>query len=248
MSRFKAAGMHLLLSCLIAFATICVMIFVWYPPPLFALMGGVGLLLLIALCDVVIGPILTLAVFKSGKKGLKFDLSVIAALQFGALVYGVFVMANARPAFIVFVKDQFALATVTDIDPTAWKDAKDPLFQHAPLAGPEVIGAIPPESRDERENVEFLANIGVGLQQMPRYYVPFERVAPQAGKAARDIKVLKEKNRDNQALIDRAIADAGLSEGQVGFLPVSHRRGTVTALVRRESGTVLKLIDINPDS
>ena len=246
MSRFKAAGIHLLLSGLIAIVTILVMVFVWYPPPLFVLMGGIGLLLLIAICDVVIGPILTLAVFKSGKKGLKFDLSVIAALQFSALVYGVYVMANARPAYIVFVKDQFALASVADIDPAAWNEAKDPRFQHAPWAGPDIIGAIAPQDHKERENIELLSNIGVGLQQMPRYYVPFERVAPEVGKAARDVNMLKRQHAEKQALIDKAIADAGLKEEQIGYLPVGHRRGTVTALVQRDTGRVLKLIDVNP--
>jgi len=56
------------------------MILVWYPPPLFQLLGGFELLLLIVAVDIALGPLLTLVVFKSGKKRLKFDLSVIALL------------------------------------------------------------------------------------------------------------------------------------------------------------------------
>ena len=246
MSRFKAAGIHLLLSVLIASVAVCVMVFVWYPPPLFTLLGGLGLLLLITGCDVIIGPLLTLVVFKSGKKSLKFDLSVIALLQISALMYGVYVMAIARPAYVVFVKDRFELVSIADVDPAEWGKAKEPRFQVAPWTGPEFIGAVMPEDRDEKEKVLFLAVSGVDLQQLPRYYVGYERVAPEAAKAAQPLKELRRLNAGKQAIIDSEIARLGLKEEQIGFLPVNHRRGAVTALVQRESGKVLEFVELNP--
>jgi hypothetical protein len=51
--------------------------------------GAEGLLLLMAGIDIVVGPLLTLIVFKAGKKGLKFDLALIALAQAAFLAYGV---------------------------------------------------------------------------------------------------------------------------------------------------------------
>jgi len=39
----------------------------------------------------------TLIIFKAGKKGLVFDLWVIAILQASFLAYGVFTLAESRP-------------------------------------------------------------------------------------------------------------------------------------------------------
>jgi hypothetical protein len=64
------------------------MFFVWYPPPYFEVDGGWRILRILAGVDVVVGPLLTLILFKPGKPGLKFDMTCIALMQIGALVYG----------------------------------------------------------------------------------------------------------------------------------------------------------------
>ena len=51
--------------------------FVWYPAPLFKVVGGFEIFLMLLGIDVVLGSRLTLIVFKQGKKSLKFDLAVI---------------------------------------------------------------------------------------------------------------------------------------------------------------------------
>src|SRR5689334_12196169 len=107
MTRWKAAGIHLGISLVIALLVGSVIYFVWYPPPFFTVSGGNTLMLLIMGVDVVIGPALTLAVFRVGKWGLKFDLSVIAILQFAAFCYGLYIIAAARPVFLVAETDRF---------------------------------------------------------------------------------------------------------------------------------------------
>jgi len=246
MSRFKAAGIHLLLTCLIAAIAVCVMVFVWYPPPLFQLLGGFGLLMLISGCDMVIGPLLTLVVFKSGKKGMKFDLAVIAVLQLTALAYGIYIMAIARPVFIVFVKDRFELVSIADIKPGQWSKARFERFQHASWTGPEIIGVKWPTDRAERQKLMDLMFQGMDVHQAPEYFSPYETVAADAAAAAQPIQELKYLNYSRSKLIEDEVASLGLKENEVGFLPVSHLRGAITALVRRDNGRVLKLVPFNP--
>src|SRR4249919_365709 len=111
MSRWQASGLHLIISAAIAGAVIALMLSLWYPGPLFEAAGGNDLLVILIGVDVVVGPLITLVIFRSGKPGLKFDLSVIAALQIAALLYGMHAVFLARPAFIVFVRDQFQVAS-----------------------------------------------------------------------------------------------------------------------------------------
>src|SRR6266498_743017 len=115
MSRWKAAGMHFGLSAAIAAALLMLMLALWYPPPYFTLMGGATLVLLIAGCDVVLGPLITLIVFRSGKKGLALDLTMIGIVQSLALTYGIYTMFEARPAFTVFAVDRFEVVAANDI-------------------------------------------------------------------------------------------------------------------------------------
>ncbi len=246
MSRFKAAGIHLLLSCVIALLAICVMVFVWYPPPLFALLGGLGLFVLIVGCDVTIGPLLTLVVFKSGKRGLKLDLVVIGLFQLTALVYGTYVMAVARPAYIVFVEDRFELVSIPDIPPTEWDKAKGTLYESAPWSGPVFVGAISPEGSKRKQDVELLNALGLGVQNLPSNYIAYDGVAADVAKTARPLKELRKADATQQATIDQALASLGVNEDKVGFLGVNSRRGAVMVLIQRDSGKVLKLVNLAP--
>ena len=78
MNRFTAALVHLSLSALVAAAAFTIIYFLWFPGALFGAAGGLKLFALIVGVDVALGPLLTLVVFVPGKKGLKFDLTVIA--------------------------------------------------------------------------------------------------------------------------------------------------------------------------
>jgi hypothetical protein len=83
-SRWQASGTHLLVCVVIAAVVISVMLGVWYPGPLFEAAGGSELLYILVGVDVILGPLLTLIVFKSGKRGMKFDLTMIGLVQVAA--------------------------------------------------------------------------------------------------------------------------------------------------------------------
>ena len=101
MSRWKAAAIHLSISAAIGLVVGALLLLVWYPPPYFHAAGADQLVLLLVGVDLVLGPLLTLILFRSGKKGLKFDLAMIAVLQTTALVYGLSVVLQSRPVFLV---------------------------------------------------------------------------------------------------------------------------------------------------
>src|SRR6185503_7388028 len=128
-SRWQASGLHLLISIAIAVAVVALMLSLWFPGELFEAAGGNDLLIILIGVDVVVGPLITLVIFRAGKPGLKFDLAVIAVLQVAALVYGMHAVYLARPAFIVFVKDQFQMVSAAQLDPDELAKAKYPEFR-----------------------------------------------------------------------------------------------------------------------
>ena len=65
----------------------------------------------LVLVDVIIGPLLTLLVYKKGKKSLKFDLSVIVLVQICAFVYGAHSIYQGKPSLVVFNYDGFELVS-----------------------------------------------------------------------------------------------------------------------------------------
>lgn len=107
MSRWKAAAIHFSISLFVFVLLLAVILAVWYPGILFSVDGGwTGLRIVIGV-DLVLGPLLTLIVFKSGKPGLKFDLSCIAIAQSVCMAIGMWIVYNERPIALVMAYDTF---------------------------------------------------------------------------------------------------------------------------------------------
>src|SRR5471032_315728 len=189
-SRWKASGIHLVLSAGIAGALVAVMLLVWYPWPLFEVAGGSGLIMILVGVDVVLGPLITLVIFKAGKKGLKFDLAVIASLQLAALAYGVHAVYVVRPVYIVYNIDRFNLVAAIDLDPADVAAAKREEFRHLPVDGPHYIAAIQPTDLRERLRILEFALAGKDVHLFPQQYVPYGEDVQNALRHARDIGIL----------------------------------------------------------
>jgi hypothetical protein len=144
MSRWKAAGIHLLLSAAIAGAVLAFMLTVWYPWPLFEAAGGNELIFILVGVDVTLGPLITLIIFKAGKKGLRFDLTVIALVQLAALAYGIHTLYLARPVYLVYTLDRFELVTAKDLDPKDLAKVPRSEFQPSLLGRPRYVAAVFP--------------------------------------------------------------------------------------------------------
>jgi len=106
MTKFKAALIHLSLSVVLIGALALMVIYLWYPFPLYKITGVIEPAKLLVLVDVIIGPLLTFVVYKHNKKYLKLDLSIIAILQIAALSYGVHTIYQGRANLIVFNKGE----------------------------------------------------------------------------------------------------------------------------------------------
>lgn len=244
-SRFKASGIHLLISGLIAAAVVIVMLTLWYPEPYFEVAGAKHLLLLIAGVDVVIGPLITLVIFDTKKKSLKFDLAVVAILQLAALGFGLYTMFQARPAFVVFVDDHFEVVAANEVPKEYLAKAKQPEFSALPLTGPKLVGATPPPSGSfDSALIQAVQKFGLGLQIFPEYYRPYSEIAKTAAAQAKPITQLMSRKPEIKPLIATVLTRHGVKESDVGYLRLRSRTGSLTVLVHATNGTILEIVPI----
>lgn len=170
MTRWKAAGIHLGISVVVGLIAFSLLYFVYYPQPYFAAAGADKLVLILLGVDVVLGPLLTLVVFKSGKKTLKFDLATIAGLQLAALVYGLHIMWFARPAFLLAVIDRIEIVYANTIEADKFAQAEFAQFKADPLFGPIRGVTRRPLPGPEQEEILTASFNGADIQLFPRYF------------------------------------------------------------------------------
>lgn len=247
-SRLKAFSIHLTISAAIAASVIALMLLLWYKPPFFSALGGKHVLLILLGVDVTVGPLITLIIFNplKSRKALAFDLSVIAALQGAALIYGVSVVFHARPVFVVYSEGSFDLITANMLSKQDIAQAKYPAYRSLPLTGPIYAYSEMPTDVKERNMLVFSAMSGKDLPQFPQYYMPYSEHGTVEGRAARPIAELKKLNPGMVAAIDDAVHASGRAESDVGFVPLRAKYQDQAVLVEKSDGKVLALLEVNP--
>jgi len=246
MNRFQASGIHLGISLAIAALVGSLIYFVWYPHPYFQVAGGNALMLLIMVVDIVIGPLLTLVVYKAGKKSLRFDLACIAALQACAFLYGFWVIAQARPIFVVAAVDRFIPIYANNLEDSDLAQAKQPEFAARSWTGPRLVGAKLPTDTSERKDLLFSGIVGKDLEKFPKYYVPYAEIADAMQARAKPLADLAAKSPANKAIVDQYLASGTVSIGELAYLPLHGRTGEYTMILSTVSKRPLDAIAVNP--
>ena len=231
MNRWKAAGLHLLLSIAVIGGVALYVFTVWFPPALLPMSGIAGLVLLIFAVDVTLGPLLTLVVFKPGKPSLRFDLTVIAILQLGMLAYGLNALAMNRPVFLVASIDRLHLVAAQDLA-DADLQAAAPAWRRLSWTGPVKVGAQLPSDPAQREGLLFDSLAGRDIHAQPRFYMEFDKAWPGLLERAQPLHRLAERATDaERRRLEKAVGATAYDEWQ--YLPVINARG----------GAALMLVD-----
>ncbi len=244
--KWIAFAVHFVVTVVLALAAAALIFLVWYPDPFHTMLGGTTLFLLVAGCDLALGPLISLVIYNSQKsrRQLVFDYSLVGLVQLGALFYGVYIVADARPAFVAFVGDRLEIVAAGDLTDADLAKARNPEFGRRPLWGPQLVSTVvPPEDRNE---VMMSGLSGKDVQFMPRYFVPYESQVEKIRSRAKSLSEITAKHPDAEAMIAAAQADAGSSE--LGWLTVHYARGFWTALVDISSGLPVAYLPIDPYS
>ena len=246
LNRRTAGALHLAVSLALTAAVFFLAWRIWYPIGLFSTAGGVVLFLVIAATNLV-AALLTFIIFVPRKKGLVFDLVVIALVQVAALAYGLHVLHDSRPAFLVFVKDRFELVRANEIAAAELAKARRGPYGEVPAWGPKVVGARVPSDADEVTRIIFASSLGgVDLQHFPQHYVDYAAVRAEALRRAGAIARLRALNPQAAGDIDGIVSGLDRAEKDLAFLPFRADKRELTALIDAKDGDLLKVVALRP--
>lgn len=246
MSRWRAGLIHLALSGLVAGAVLALLVGLWFPAPYFGAGGGKNLFMLLVGVDVVLGPLLTLLVFRPGKPGLKLDLAVIGLLQALALGYGVYTMALARPVFVVAVVDRFVAVAAGQIDPLDLLAAPQPQWRKLSWTGPQLVGAQRPDDSEARNELLFSALAGKDIELFPRYYTFYEKVAPALLARAQGLDGLRNMHPASRHEIDAFVQRHGGSDKELAWVPLVANDTDIVMVLARPTGQPVGTLEMDP--
>lgn len=239
-ARIKAFLIHGFISINVALLVLGLVFFVWYPAPLAKASGVTDIFLMMLAIDVIVGPLLTLIVYKTDKKTLVFDLVVIALLQISALSYGLWSISQGRPAWLVFNADRFDSVRVNEIDNRNLEKAK-PEYRHPSWFFPQWVAAVAPKSVEENNQLTFEAVFsGIDIPQRPNLYLPLVSQKKKIQDKAIELKELyKFNNKSNIDQVSKHYPQA------TAFLPMKASAVDMTVLINKQ-GEVVKIVDLRP--
>ena len=239
--RLKFFLRHLAVSLLIALFVISIVFFVWYPSPLATAVGVTHIFLMLIAIDVVVGPILGFIVYKEGKKSLKFDLTVVILLQLSALSFGVYSIAQGRPAWLVYNVDRFELVRKNELVDTNIQQAQ-PQFQQPSWFKPQYVATEFAKDIQQR-NDEMFAEVlgGISIAQRPERYVELTQVTTQIQQRALPLKELEQYNPKTD--VEKTLAKYPKADA---WLPLKANAIDMVVLVNKESASIIKIVDLRP--
>ena len=224
--RARAAGFHLLISAAVAVVAAGLVFGVWFPGIYRQVAGGRDLFILVTSVDVVLGPLLTFAVFnvKKGWPHLRRDLAAIGVIQLAALVYGLVTVYGARPVAMVFESDRFRVVSVAQVAMDELPKAR-PEYRSLPLSGPWLLGARAAQQGDEANDALFQGLRGIDRAQRPQFWQPYADSAADALARARPLATLLAKYPALAGDVKAKLQSLKVDEAGAKFLPLIGRGG-----------------------
>lgn len=244
MTRRSATLGHLLLSAATAALVLLLVFRVWYPAPYFRLAGAREVLVLVIFADLVLGPLLTLILFKPGKAGLWFDVVCITVLKIGALGYGVGLLYVERPAYAVFAKDRMTVLAHRDVPAERVPEG----LCTADRTGPCLAVARLPDDSEAYQRLLFdtLAG-GADIERRPQLWVPFDEARDEVRRASRPLQTLGLRYPVVNSEIERVTGQTGRPVQSLRYLPALDKslRG-LTLVIDSATAEPVAAIEFDP--
>jgi hypothetical protein len=240
-SRKQAFLTHLSVSGAVFFVLSYLIVFHWYPDYYFFLDGGNRAIVTIFLVDVVLGPGMTLLVFKPGKKNLKFDVTMILLVQVSALMWGINSVYTGRSATTVFYLGKFTCVSHPDVG-AYHMDA----IETGPSGKQNLSFLQRPDTVDEYLDFskKAFANGSSAIYYYSEKIVPLDQqVVKRLDKYRIDLEVLREENSLYADIVHAAVNDQ-YGENRYQLVPLSCRYGNAVAVYDKEQLKIVDILDV----
>jgi hypothetical protein len=244
--RLRASGLHFAISAGIAALAAALVFAVWYPGSYAEISGGHDLFLILISVDIILGPLLTLAIFNRAKPWpvLRRDLAVVGLVQLAALGYGMWTVFIARPVHMVFEYDRFRVVHAIEIPDSLVRQTPAGV-KALPIFGPTLLALRPFRNPEEKMQATMSALNGLPLSARPDLWETYPDARAEVLKAARPAKELKQRFPDRAAELDKAFASTGHPVESMVYLPMVGRKSFWTVLMDPTTADILATIPID---
>jgi hypothetical protein len=244
--RLRASGIHLGICLLIAALAGMLVFVLWYPYPYREISGGRELFLLVVSVDVVLGPLITLAIFNRKKAWpvLRRDLVVVGLLQLAGLGYGLWTVYVARPVHLVFEYNRFRVVHAIEVPPQML-DKTPPGIAALPMWGPTLLSLRPFRNNAEQADATLADIAGMPLATRPDLWQSYEAGKADVIKEAKPVSRLKARFPAQAAAIDKILQSTGRTADTLAWVPMIGRKTFWTVFVDPASAQVLAFLPLD---
>jgi hypothetical protein len=245
MTTLRAFFLHITISATIVGVALSVVFFVWYPHPYFEILGAGNVVRILVGVDLILGPILTLILYRPGKRYVLFDLGFIAVVQLAALAYGMVTIHSERPLYTVFAVDRFSVLGQHDVDAA---EVPAEIKSTRPNVGPILAVAKLPEDRQAREDLMFqLLNGAKDIEFRPELWHMFDSQLKDVVDRARPIDDLAAAGQDIAARVARMPSKLERPAKQLGFVPVVNKAmQSLSLIIDLSTGQPIDVVAVDP--
>jgi hypothetical protein len=244
--RLRAAAIHLAISLAIAGLAAALVFGLWYPGAYRELSGGRELFLLVVAVDVVMGPLITFAIFnrKKPRTELRRDLAIVGLLQLAALCYGLWTVYVARPVHLVFEYNRFRVVHAIEVPEELLSKAPAGITA-LPLTGPTNLSLRQFATEKEQFDATMGALGGVSLSARPDLWQPYEAARAQVLQEAKPLPALRQRFAARAAEIDAAVAATGRPASTLVYVPLAGRKTFWTVLLDASTAQPLGFLPLD---
>ena len=245
-SSVTAAAIHLACSATLVILFSLFIVFLWFPLPLLDELNVRELLILLAVVDVMSGPIITLITYnpKKRKRERAKEITIIACLQSAFFAYGIFKIYENRPVFLAFEGDAVRVVRYIDIEDSSEKAKK--LKEYSSLLGVTQIGTNLLKPTDPN----YVQSIKKALQGIPPSFRPERWTAYETQKelVLNKIKSFNSIRQDShyKLLLNKWIEEHNIEKSSIGYLPLTVINNTSwIALINRKNAVIVGYLPID---
>ena len=245
MSRYKAASIHLMISAALVGSVFGVVFRLWYPAPAFEIVGASSMVQLLIGVDLMLGPTLTLIVFRQGKPGLKFDLAVIALVQITALCYGSYRLYDEKPDYLVFAIDRLEFISGRHVDASAIRFDELRLREAGKLT---LAVAEPPADPDQYQ--DYLNSVLVDgkpdLESRPEFWRPWSGAEELVRAAVRPLGAMEPASPEEEKRLQEALERYSGDHPNLGVIPIGGIEEDIGMLIDRDTLEIVGTLRVDP--
>jgi hypothetical protein len=245
-ARSKAAGIHLAISLGVAAIAAALVFGIWYPYPYREISGGRELFLLLVTVDVLLGPLITFAVFNRTKPvaELRRDLAIVGLIQLAALGYGLWTVCVARPVHLVFEIDRFRVVHAIEV-PSDLMDQVPSGIDALPLTGPTLLSVRSFRNSQEQSNATLAALQGIPIGARPDLWQSYAAGKAEILREAKPVASLKTRFAGRASEIDSLLAREGRQTDKTVYLPLVGRKTFWTVLLDADTADVIAFLPLD---